>query len=371
MYGNVVPGTQIPIVTIVTQRLLLQAVKNAYAEGRRLIVPLVGFPGLSLTGSTIKLAQQNYREHFTVLNAIAETFKPDAIFPLMDLSVEANALGRLTLFPKRESATVVKDEFTSDELEATRRIDISSDTRLLGYVETQKLMSAGLPSTVIRGGYITGPYTLAALLMGADEAALATISDPDRLSAVCELASKKIRDYVQLLTKAGAQLICILEPSAVMLGPEQFAEFSVRYVLPIIERCAQAGVIAVYHICGNSMHLVDKMSESGVDALSLDSPEAGVDLPAVAERISSEVVLIGNISPTGSLLNGLPSDVENDVFRLLKSMDAYPNFVLSTGCDLPQDVPLANIDAFMRAGRRYKIMRNEQVGMEQKAQTTN
>lgn len=119
------------------------------------------------------------------------------------------------------------------------------------------------------------------------------------------------------------------------------------------------------------MHLVDKMSESGVNALSLDSPEAGIDLPAVAKRISGEVVLIGNISPIGSLLNGRPADVENDVLRLLKSIDPYPNFVLSTGCDLPQEVPLVNIDAFMRAGRRYKITRNEQVRMEQTTEPGN
>ncbi len=354
-----------------TQKPLLQSVRRAYHEDRRLIVPLIGFPGLNLTRCTIKLAQQNFGEHFKVLKAIAETFTPDALFSLMALSVEANALGRLTLFPKRESATVVKDEFTPEDLTDAERISISSDTRLLGYVETLKLMSAGLPPAIMRGAYVTGPYTLAALLMGADEAALATISEPDRLHGVCQLASKKIQDYVQLLTAAGAQLICILEPSAVMLGPEQFSQFSVRYVRQIIEGCVQAGIITVYHICGNSMHLVDKMSESGVNALSLDSPEAGIDLPAVAKRISGEVVLIGNISPIGSLLNGRPADVENDVLRLLKSIDPYPNFVLSTGCDLPQEVPLVNIDAFMRAGRRYKITRNEQVRMEQTTEPGN
>jgi uroporphyrinogen decarboxylase len=286
----------------------------------------------------------------------------------MDLSVEANALGRLTLFPKEETATVVKDNFSPEDLTDAEKINISSDTRLLGYVETLRLMSSGLPPTIMRGAYVTGPYTLAALLMGADEAALATISGPETLHGVCQLASNKIRDYVQLLIAAKAQLICILEPSAVMLGPEQFSQFSVRYVRQIIECCVQAGVITVYHICGNSMHLVDKMSESGVDALSLDSPEAGVDIPAVAKRVSADVVLIGNINPTGSLLNGRPADVENDVLRLLKSMDPYPNFVLSTGCDLPQEVPLENIEAFMRAGRRYKITRNERVRIEQTAE---
>jgi len=45
----------------------------------------IGAPGLNITESTIKLAQQNYGEHFKALNAIAKTFSPDIIFPLMDL----------------------------------------------------------------------------------------------------------------------------------------------------------------------------------------------------------------------------------------------------------------------------------------------
>ena len=35
----------------------------------------------------------------------------------------------------------------------------------------------------------------------------------------------------------------------------------------------------------------------------------------------------------------------------LREMEPYPNFVLSTGCDLPQETPRENIQAFMDAGR--------------------
>ena len=45
------------------EKLLLDLVKKAYSEKRRLVAPLVGFPGVKMTGSTIKLAQQNYDEH--------------------------------------------------------------------------------------------------------------------------------------------------------------------------------------------------------------------------------------------------------------------------------------------------------------------
>ncbi len=318
-------------------------------------MPLVGFPGLNLTGCSVKLAQQNYGEHFRVLKAIADTFHPDAIFPLMDLSVEANAIGRYTVFPKEESATVVRDEFMLEDLIAAERVNISFDARLLGYVETMKLMSIGLPSTILRGAYVTGPYTLTALLMGAEDAATATVTRPGALHEVCSFAMGKIQQYVRLLIAAGAQLICVLEPSAVMLGPGQFEEFSALYVRRIHESCKLSEVSTVYHVCGNSMHLVNAMAGSGVDALSLDSAEAGVDLPAVAESVPENMVLIGNLNPTGSILHGLPDDVERDVNKLLAIMSGYSNFVLSTGCDLPQETPVENISAFMKAGRRWVV----------------
>ena len=334
---------------------LIDIVRNAYAKKHRLVAPLVGFPGVKMTGSTIKLAQQNCKEHFKILKELYNTFKPDIIFPLMDLSVEANALGRYTVFPKDESATVVFDSFNIKEIEELENIDIKFDGRVLGYVETLQLMNNGLPESVFKGAYVTGPYTLAALLMGAEEAAISTILKPEQLHLLCDLSTKKILDYVESLVSAGAQLICILEPSAVMLGPAHFQEFSMKYVQTISEYCRNTGTASVYHVCGNSMHLIEKMCESGVDALSLDSKEAGVNLTEVAERIHDHIVLIGNVSPIGSILNAKKEKVEDEVCTLLKSMERHPNFILSTGCDLPQETPLENILAFMDAGKNYRI----------------
>ncbi len=321
----------------------------------RLVAPLLGYPGLNMTGSTVKLAQQNFGEHFRVIKSIAERFEPDLIFPLMDLSVEANALGRYTIFPQLETPVVVKATFSLDELNQREDINISFDTRLLGYVETMKLMCIGLQDSIMKGAYVTGPYSLAALIMGSDDAAIATVMRPDELHTVCQFTTEKIQEYVSLLIAAGAQVICILEPSAVMLGPQPFSEFSARYVHHIIESCKYTGVATIYHTCGNTMHLLDKMVESGVTALSLDSEAIGVDLPAVAKKLPPDVIIMGNVNPTGVILNGSPRDVEAEVSDLLQRMASYPNFILSTGCDLPQDVPLENIDAFMRAGRHYRM----------------
>lgn len=328
--------------------------RKAFAEGRRLVAPLMGFPGIELTGSNIKVAQQNYGEHFKILKRLADRFSPDIIFPLMDLSIEANAMGRYTIFPRRDSATVPRDCFLLEEIDRFRDINISFDSRVLGYVETQKLMHIGLPPHILKAAYVTGPYTVAALIMGSQEAAVATIGNRRDLGLLCEVATGKILQYVRLLIAAGADGIFVLEPSAGMLGPAQFEEFSAAYVKAITAACRHNGVDTILHICGNTMHLVRSMAGSGVGGLSLDSPEAGVDIEAVAGSLPEDVVIIGNVSPTTTMLRGRPEDVRREVRSLLDSMGTHPNFVLSTGCDLPQETPLANIEAFMEVGREER-----------------
>jgi uroporphyrinogen decarboxylase len=337
-------------------KLLNTVVADSWRQKRRLVVPLMGFPGLTMTGSTIKLAQQNYGEHYRVIDALIERFSPDAAFPLMDLAVEANAVGTYTLFPTNDSATVLREPFVLERLRARRSINIAFDTRLQGYVETVKLMSIGAPSEVLRGAYVAGPYSLAALIMGADDAAMATVLSPEVLTELCEFATEIIQEYTRMLIAAGAQIICILEPSAVMLGPEQFERFSTEYVRHINDSCRFTNVATVYHTCGNTMHLIDRMVSAHVNVISLDSADAGVDLPAVAERVPEDVIVMGNINPATTMLSGKPDEIRDCVESLCRSMDRFPNFILSTGCDLPQETPLENIRAFMEAGRAHRVL---------------
>lgn len=337
-----------------SSKKLKNSVFKAYKNKNRLVAPLVGFPGVKLVNSSIKLAQQNIREHFKVVKANYNQFQPDVIFPLMDLSVEVNALGREFLFPENDSATIIKKVFFEEELKKIENINIEHDSRLLSYVETVGLMTRQLPNETLKAAYVTGPYTIAGLLMGADEAALSTITNAEMLHNVCKLAESILIKYVNLLTEAGAQVICFLEPSAVMLSPNHFEIFSANYVKKIIKLSKFYGDF-VYHICGNTNHLIDNMIKSGVDALSLDSNVVGINLCNIAKYIPEDIILVGNINPTGKILNGNSYEIENEIYSLLKNMDEIPNFVLSTGCDLPLETPIKNIETFMDVGKNYKV----------------
>jgi uroporphyrinogen decarboxylase len=148
-------------------KMLAELALAAFEEKRRLVAPLAGFPGVEMISSNIKIAQQNYGEHCKSIRKLVDTFQPDLAFPLMDLAVEANALGRYTIFPRDDSATVPKDQFSIEELDRLGQINITFDSRLMGYVEMMKMMAVTLPPEVLKGGYVVGPFTLAGLIMGA------------------------------------------------------------------------------------------------------------------------------------------------------------------------------------------------------------
>jgi len=337
-----------------SQGNLNEIVKSVYKKGRRLVAPIMGFPGVKLAKTSIKLAQQNYREHYKALKEIAEKFKPDILFPLMDLSIEANALGRYTIFPINETTTVPKKEFDVSEIETMKKIDITFDTRLIGYVEVLKLMRMGFSKDIKKGAFVTGPYTLASLIMGAEEAAVATVTKIEDMKKLCNFTTKTIQKYMEMLISSGAQIIMILEPTAVMLGPEQFRNFSSGYVKKLVRICKFSDVDTIYHTCGNTMHLLEEMEKSGVSAISLDSEDAGVDLKKAAEKVSENVIIMGNINPATTMLFGKPHEVKKEVKSLLDEMKGFPNFILSTGCDLPLETPAENIETFIKTGREYK-----------------
>ncbi len=329
--------------------------KQAYSKNKRLMAPLVGFPGCDILNCSIKIAQQNHAIHYKAIAALVSQLKPDAAFMMMDLSVEANAIGLPVRFPINESSSVeLHPVKTIEDLDKYRHINILADARIQSYLKTIEMMKLGFSRDVLVGAYVIGPFSFAGLLIGAQEAAISSIIDPDKLGYICRFCTSIIMEYTQALISAGADLICILEPTASILGPDQFSQFSGEFVTHILESCKYSNIDTIYHICGNIMHLVEAMSQTGVGGISLDSPDAGIDLSKVAQMVPEDIAIIGNINPTKIMKDGTVETVTQATIELLDEMRDYPHFILSTGCDLPPGVPLENMVAFMEAGKNYK-----------------
>ena len=313
-----------------------------------LVMPLIGIAGTKITNTTIKENLTNSDIQFDTLNQIYKKFKPDCIFTFMDLTVEAESLGLKINFPENDTPAVsehsIKDRAMLDELKSNYK-GISG--RMGIYIDTVKKLSEGL--SVKKAAYVIGPFSLACELSGVNDLLLNTLMDPELVHEFVDFSVEVISDYTNKLFEAGADTVCVLEPTAMMLSVEQYEEFSLNPFKQLWSNVNNQPLIL--HICGNTTHLVDSMCKSGASALSLDWQ---VNFKDIIAKIPKHIELIGNLDPVKVFLNGNNESISEATIKLKEDMKEYPNFVLSSGCDLPLRTPLENIDVFMKTARINK-----------------
>jgi uroporphyrinogen decarboxylase len=311
--------------------------------GRTPVVPLIGHPGAPLTGTSLKQNLTSSEVQTASLKALEETVAPDALFFFMDLTVEAEALGCGIDFPHDRPPSVRHHPYV-EEADLDRLPPWEGLVGRMGvFVDTVKKSKSCL--NVPLGVYTIGPFTLASQLMGVENICVACAMNPDLVLKFVEKATAIVTGYATALVEAGADVYCMLEPSAALISARHFKRFSGPFCREVFEQTAKAW--SILHICGKTSHLLKEMVATEAEGLSLDSD---VSFPELAKTCPDDVVLIGNVNPV-QVMQQTPEEVRQAVLDLRHSMKSHKNFVLSTGCDLPMETPLENAKAFVAAGR--------------------
>jgi uroporphyrinogen decarboxylase len=339
-------------------------------SGRRhFVVPLLGYPGLQLTKTTILQALTDENAHFETVCALVEKFKPDAIFYIMDLTVEAEALGAKINFSTNQSPSVGGPVVSSEQdLKNLFIPDPGKAGRMPLFLKVMERMKKTLP--LPKAAYVIGPLTLAGEIAGVKNLMRTLIRSADFAKQILEFTTRVSKTYAQALVEAGADIICMLEPTAVLVSPKHFAQCSKPYV----EEIAQSlRAVTILHICGNTTPLIPEMIKTRVHGISIDSL---VDLVGVLSQLKNGMAVIGNIDPMKAMVFDSPEGIREKVLALRRRASAqekifstpchigfsgaglaeknfHSNFILSSGCDLPPEVPLENVAAFMAAGREW------------------
>lgn len=307
-------------------------------KGQTPIIPLAGYPGTQLTGVSIKKALTDAHAQADALMALYDQTRPDALFTMMDLTVEAEFLGCSLKFSEDDSpsvsGTLLQDQADVKKIFPNKEIG----GRMPLFAEVVERLNKNLDIPVC--AYVIGPLTLTGEIMGITRIMKATKKEPELLHQVLANATQIIMNYVALLEAARASLICILEPSAMMISSKLFHEYSGQYCSQIVSNSING--ISVLHICGDTNHLIGEMEKVGADGLSLDKQ---VDFPKVYDSLNPDTVLIGNLDPVSVIAFDTPESIIEKAGNLLQAMKEKRNFILSTGCDVPPNAPIQNIKA--------------------------
>lgn len=315
--------------------------------GRRIAAPSCGSPATQLTGTTIR---QNLCDGGVMFETIAKavtTWRMDGDFTFSDLTVEPEACGCAIEMPDYSLPYVLTHPVASaQELGALRVPDPHTDGRMPVFVECVSRLARRFSLLTIAGG--SGPFTLAGELMGTENAAMATIENPEFLEEVLEFCLEVNIRYLEALCEAGAEVILLGEPTAAILSPASFRRFSGRFIQRLVKELKRPLIL---HTCGNASHLIEELCATGALGISLDGP---TDLEDAAGRMTPHTLLVGNLDPVEVFLGMDANGVSEMTRDMLAKMRGFRNYVAASGCDLSPLTPTENIEAFLDTVRSYR-----------------
>lgn len=324
----------------------MRLIEIIQSKNRVLSAPLTGYPAVSYIGAGVDEAVKDAEVQSAALLKYYEATGPDVLFPFMDLSVEAEALGLPVRFKENDGPDVTEHPVKSPEdLENFSVPSVPDSGRYPVYIETVRRLKSETDALI--GGYAASPFTLAGLLMSAEQLALNTLIEPGFCHKVLDFAVQVCIPYARALAEAGADFIVLLEPTAALLSPELYEKFVGPYIQRVID---ELQVPVVLHVCGQTTKLVPSFLKNDVQGLSLDSD---VNLARIVGDVPENVVIIGNVSPVDVMLSMDPDGVYKSTTALLEEMKNSSNYVASTGCDVPPATKQENLEAFSKAVKDF------------------
>lgn len=312
--------------------------------------PILSFPSVSLLDVSVHELIGSSDLQALGMKKIADTVDIAAAVSLMDLSVEAECFGAEISVSDGEVPTVVGRVVNNEDEARSLCVPKVGDARSGLYVEAIKKASDMITDRPVLAGII-GPFSLAARLLDVTEIMMDCYDEPDMVHIVLEKSTDFLIEYAKAYKAAGADGIIMAEPVAGLLSPMLEEEFSSPYVKKIVEAVQSDEFIVIYHNCGNNTpKMLDSILKTGASAYHFGN---SVSMIEMLEKVPGDTIVMGNIDPAGVIRLGTPEIVREKTLALMDECSKYPNFVISTGCDVPPLSPWENINAFFSAVNEY------------------
>lgn len=317
----------------------------ALRGGERLALPLLTFPGARLAGVCVRDMVTRADAQVAAVTALHARYPMRVVLSAMDLSAEAEAFGCAVHLTDNEVPTVLGRRVqTRAEAEALA-LPAPGANRTAVYLETVRRLRQLPGQPAVLGGMI-GPFSLAARLFGVSELLGLTLEDPDLTHLLVTKAATFLTAYATAFRAAGADGVVMAEPTAGLLSPRALGEFSSAYVSRIVAAVDAPDFTLILHNCAARLMHLPQVLASGARAYHFGAP---MDLPAALRQVPAGTLVCGNLDPAKVFVQSTPEQVRAATQALRDATAGRPNHVLSSGCDIPPQTPLANLDAFFAA----------------------
>ena len=140
------------------------------------------------------------------------------------------------------------------------------------------------------------------------------------------------------------------------MGPRIWREFIQPEAARMYQVVRETGRYVMIHSCGDCDELFDDLIQMGVNCFNPFQPEV-MDTDALVERYRGRLSFFGGLSTQRTLPYGTVEDVQRETEHLIARGEAG-SYILAPAHDVPGDVPLENMLAFIDTAQgqsRYRV----------------
>lgn len=331
-------------------------VLNLFNRGELDYIPVFSGQG-NITIHGLKQAGCNFPEIHTDAKKMAamaaSTYRlfgyECAVVPF-DVGVEAEALGSTLNFYTHQVDILyptvskpVSEKLVDLDLQVPNTL--SEAGRIPLVMEAIRLLKDDVGNELAIGAYVLGPYTLAGQLVDLSDLSKSAYKKQELTYSVLDKLADLLIEIIGLYKEAGIDYISVREMGAGpdILSPRLFDTL----ILPHLQKIfANTDLHSVLHICGDTNLIVDRLPLAGADAISVEKKN---DMAETRKKLGPDVLIFGDIDGFGLLVEGTPDEVEEGVKQAIeKGANA-----IWPGCDIWPTAPKENMEAMMRAVRKY------------------
>jgi uroporphyrinogen decarboxylase len=265
----------------------------------------------------------------------------DAAILFSDILVVLQALG-LEVQLIESKGPVLPDPIRTPD----RRLPLPDMLQALDYVLAAiRLTRQELHNRVPLIGFAGAPWTLFCYLIeggGSKDFARPkrfAYEHPAAAHALLQTLTLATIQYLNAQIEAGAQAVQVFESWGGALGPDDFAEFALPYLLHIAREVTGAPLIVFPR--GASHAFAALAAEPKVAALGLDW---SVDLRGLRQALPRPVTLQGNLDPT--VLLAPPEFIRSRSERMFEALGCHRT-IINLGHGMTPEIPPAHARAFV------------------------
>lgn len=192
---------------------------------------------------------------------------------------------------------------------------------------------------------VVGPAGLSCMLAGMRNYLMWFVASPESVETLLETCTEACIEYANALLGRGADAVVLIDSEA---GPDIIAPGMFETsVLPEYRKiCREIKGTKILHMCGDASAVLSPLAEVGFEGISI---EEKVSVGYAREIVGNRVALIGNVSPSDTLLTKSPDIIKKEAKACLE--DGID--ILAPGCGLAPMTPLKNVRAFVEARDEY------------------